>query len=802
MNLRNILSAFAATLIAAHIYGQTSISGRIVEKGNSQPIAFANVALFQQKDSSLVSGTVTDEQGKYLFADARANNYYIQISCIGYETFIVSDIIANKTTKNLNLGDSQIEVSSTFLNDVSVSAQKSLSTNSIDRKVYNVDADILSNSASVSDILQNIPSVSVDVDGSVSLRGSSNITYFINGKPSSLLNKNSATALQQIPSSNIERIEVITNPSAKYKPDGVGGIINIVLKKEKQDGFNGMLMANAGNKSRYNAGISLNYNTGKCNIYGNYGIKRNNSPRFSSDYRINRDAQMNAINYYNSESTSASKPFSHFGSAGLEYQMNDNNTFEISANADFQTMHRLQSTSSTWKNPENIITTDYITDRVNDENEMEWETSALWEHRFEKEDHTLQFELNVSGYDESEENRYTENYTVPDGNTDLSNVFISKRGPKAEFYAEYALPINEDAEFEAGYVLEAFKDKIVYFGEDYDQNTGSWIKDANKSNEFVCQQQIHTVYSTFSQSFDKLSVMAGLRAEQVLINSNLLTLDSVVPNNYFKIYPTVHLSYELNDYQEIQLNYSKRIKRADPDEMNPFPEYGDPRNMEAGNPLVKPEQIHSVELGYHLKKKAFSILPCIYYRYKYDGFAEIREFVNDTVMLSSFTNLSKSEFTGMELIVSSDIGKLVSLNFSANGYYTKIDASNIGYSDSKSAFSWDSKLGANFNVTKSTFFQVNSFYKSSRINAQGENAASFHTNLGLRQELWKNKASLIVTVSDVFNSLKKEYYIDTPELWQKSTRKRDSQIVYVGFTYRFGSSLKKQKEDLKFDDSI
>ena len=258
----------------------------------------------------------------------------------------------------------------------------------------------------------------------------------------------------------------------------------------------------------------------------------------------------------------------------------------------------------------------------------------------------------------------------------------------------------------------------------------------------------------------------------------------------------------MSENQEFQLNYSKRVKRADSDEMNPSPEYSDARNMEAGNPLAKPEQIHSIKFGYHWQTNAFSVLPSEYYRYKYDGFAEITKYVNDSVLLKTFTNLSKSEFMGLELILSAHIREIANLNFSANGYYSKLDASNIGYSNNRKAFSYDTKLGANINLTKSTLFQFNRYYRSKRSNAQGTTEPVFYANIGVRQDIWKNKASLIVTISDVFNTLNKEYYIDTPELWQKSTRKKDSQIMYLGFTYRFGTTIKKEKQELKYDDSI
>jgi len=328
------------------------------------------------------------------------------------------------------------------------------------------------------------------------------------------------------------------------------------------------------------------------------------------------------------------------------------------------------------------------------------------------------------------------------------------------------------------------------------------LKDYNKSNHFTINQDIHALYGIFSHSFDQLSFMAGLRAEQVFITSNLITLDSIVPNNYFKIYPTLHLAYELNDNQELQLNYSKRVKRSDSDEMNPFPEYSDPRNMESGNPKIKPEQIHSVEFGYHLKNKQYSIISSIYYRYKYDAFTEINRYVNDTVLLTSFENLSQSQSTGLEFIFSANVKNKLNLNMNANGYYYIIDASNLGYSDKKSAFSWDTKLGINIHFSNSSLLQLNSYYRSVRISAQGKSNPAFFVNLGLRQEVLKNRASVILTISDVFNTLSRVNIIDTPELYQKESRKRNSQIIYIGFTYRFGKFVKKQTEELKYDDSI
>ncbi len=787
--------------LSAQIPVNSVVTGLITEKETKEPVEFASVGLYHANDSTLIAVATTGKNGEFIFLDVTPGTYYILVSCLGFEQETIP-AFSIKDNNPLNLGTTPLKISSILLNEVSVTREKSVLSNSIDRKVYNVEKDILGQTGSASDVLENIPSVSVDVDGTVSLRGSANVTFFIDGKPSALLKHNSATALQQIPASAIDRIEVITNPSAKYKPDGISGIINLVLKKSRKQGFNGIILANAGNQDRYNANITVNYNTGKMNIFGSYGFRQNNSPRTGLDSRINRDSLLNIINLYDSRSSSASKPVSHTGNFGFEFQFNENNKLEISGNMNFQDVSLTQNTLSTWKNAETTVTSEYNTQRTNQEKDLEWETSARFLHQFEKEGHELQFELNCTGYDESEDSHFTEDYSFPQVKEDLSHILIKKGGPQAEFYIEYTLPINEETELEAGYVGEFFKDNINYLGENYNGASNRWFKDLSKSNDFIFHQNTHAIYSTFSHSFDKLSFMAGLRAEQVNILSNLITLDSIVPNNYFRLYPTLHLTYDLDEFRQFQINYSHRVRRPDSDEMNPFPEYSDPRNMETGNPHVKPEQIHSIEAGYQLKKEKFSIQPTLYYRYKYDAFTEIQKYVNDTVLLTTFENLSRDQSLGMEFITSLNAARFISLNLSTNGYYHVIDASNLGYSDRKSTFSLNSKLGANINITHSTLMQVYAYHRTSVLSAQGRTNPVFYVNMGLRQDLFKNKASVLLTVSDVFNTLKSNSIIDTPRLYEKRIRGRVSQIVYFGFTYRFGKSEKKKQEDLKFDDTI
>ncbi|MCI0494929.1 TonB-dependent receptor [candidate division KSB1 bacterium] len=779
-----------------------SLTGKIVENSTKTPIQGANILLFKTKDGSQVSGTTTNENGIFNFPNLPNSSYYLQVGFIGFEilktrSFTIKD-------EKLDLGTLTITVSPIVMGNVEVTAEKETFINSIDRKVYNVEKDILSQTGSASDLLQNIPSVSIDVDGNISLRGAPNVTIFVNGKPSLLMRKNSAAALQQMPANTIERIEVITNPSAKYKLDGVGGIINLVLKKESRQGLNGTVLANAGNLGRYNANATINYNPGKVNLFGSYGFRYNNSPRSSIDSRIQKDSLSQVFSYYDNTSSASSKPFAHIANVGLDYSINDKNKVGISGDYFYQDSYLDQNSQTTFRDGNRHITSDFTTNRTRDEIEKEYEINSNYEHDFDKEDHVLSFELNYSGYDENEDNYYDEIYTVPNISDVLHHILVQKGGHLTEFYAEYAYPIDEGTELEAGYVGEFMRDDIRNLGEDFDPQSSRWITDFNKTNRFLFHQDIHALYATFGHSIEDFSFLAGLRAEQALITSNLVSADSTIPNNYFKLYPTLHLAYDVNDNHEFQINYSRRVRRADSDEHNPFAEYSDPRNMEAGNPKIKPEQINSIEFGYHLKQKHFSVLPTIYYRYKYDAFTEIRQFVNDTTMLTTFANIANDQSAGMEFIVAGDVKKIMSLNLSADAFYQVIDASNLGYSDKKSTISWNAKLAANLHFTSSNLIQVNAYYRSARLTPQGKRLPSFLLNLGMRQDLFNQKASLTLTVSDVFKSLKWKRQINTPILFEETISKRNSQIIYLGFTYRFGKSAKKenQKEEFEFEDAI
>jgi len=367
---------------------------------------------------------------------------------------------------------------------------------------------------------------------------------------------------------------------------------------------------------------------------------------------------------------------------------------------------------------------------------------------------------------------------------------------------DYSNPLSETSKLEAGYTGSFNQQNLDFFVEYFDTAQAIFVKDITKSNQFLYRESIHAFYGLYQHSYGQFSYSAGLRAEQAFVDGNLVTKDSTITNNYFKLYPTLHLAYKTSN-GEFQLNYSKRVNRPDADELNPFPEYQDPRNLRAGNPNLRPEMIHSVEFGYKWQAENFSFIPSIYYRYKLDGFTNVLIPIDDSTLLSTMANLSNDQSAGLELIFSAKAGSLLTANLSSNVFYNQIDASELGFGEKKSIVSMSANLNTNFSFTKSTLAQLSCNFRSARLTPQGKVYPTFVMNLGLRQELFKKKLSVILTASDLFNTLRQKTVLNTGFLNQTSINRRDGLAVYLGVSYRFGKTLKKSNEEnLQFDNNL
>lgn len=777
-----------------------NVSGIIIEKSSNKPLEFATVIIRSDTDSTLNQGTVTGKKGEFTFNNLVFGAYKLIYSFIGFEKVETPVFYLNADRIKYNLGKLYISASTTMLGDVSVTVQRSTFDNSIDRRTFNVGQDVMSKTGSVSELLQNVPSVQVDIDGNVSLRGSDNVMFLINGKPSSLMGTNRAAVLQQMPASSIEKIEVITNPSAKYKPDGTSGIINIVLKKDKSLGLNGQASVNAGNDNRYNGNFSINYNPGKLNLFGSYRIRQDERLRYSDDIRKHYISGADTINYTHITSRDLSRPISHILQVGIDYKINAHNSLGVTSNYNYRSLVRNSMSINLWQSTDFSVTKDYDRMRRDPEFEKDLEFSANYIHSFKKEGHELTLGYTPSFSYEREDNHYSNIYRIPVISPTYDNTLIKQGDNESQLSVEYVNPVSENIKIETGYILESRKNDMDFFGEYFDPGSGLWVEDIVKTNHFIYKENIHVLYGTYGQEIGKLGILGGIRAEQAFLDANQFTTDTNMKTRYFRIYPSLHFTYKLNDLNELQLNYSHRIRRPDGDEMNPFPEYADPYNLRMGNPHLKPADIHSVEFGYQYKKNSTTFLSTIYYRYTYNGMTDITRYINDTIKLTSRENLTKSGSAGLELVLSKTIGTIGNINLSTNTFYNRIDASNLGYSKSKSIITWSANLSAGINLSKSTVLQFTSSYFAENLTPQGRQLPSFVINSGFKQEFFNRKLVLIATVSDIFNSLRNGTIIDTPQLYEKIIRRRSARIIYAGITYTFGNQ--KKKKEIEYDNRL
>lgn len=793
---------FISNLLHAQVSNTGTVSGIVKMDPTGNPLEFVNVALNRYADSAAVTGTITDSKGRFSIGNIPLGEYYLKCSMVGYVEKKTPKFIIDSQRQMFDAGIILLKESAVKFDEVTVTSQKLLFSNSIDRKVYNVQQDILSKTGSVSDLLQNIPSIQVDVEGTVSLRGSSNVQILIDGKPSPLLSSGSADLLQQIPASSVDKIEVITNPSAKFKPDGTSGIINIVLKKDSNMGVNGIIGASYGNSSRYNINASGNYKNNGLNIYGTYSYRKDERNSYSSETRQQYDPTTNLISYYDQNSHAFARPYSHFLTLGLDYRLDEQNIFGISGNLRRRGYTSTDTATYVFRDNLKLVTSNYDRRRIDYDQTPVISGTAYWQHNFQGEDHKLRIEFNASHLFDEEDNHYTNIFYFPITQPTYDNRLINQFNDKATATIDYHFKIDSTSVLELGYDGTFNKDDYPFTGNYYDAIQQVYVNDEEKTNHYIYHGNIHALYATYETSLGAFGFLCGLRMEQAFILSDLLTKNISVSNNYFKVYPTLHLAYKFNELNEILLNYSLRVNRPSGGDLNPFPEYQNPRNLRAGNPQLKPEFIHSIELGYQFQNDYLTIIPSIFYRNRINGFTSITTALNDSTLLTTQENLLNDSSGGLEMTLTTNLWNIFNINMSANVYYKEIDASNLGYSSKKSSVSWSGNLNCNVNLFKGTMIQINSNYQSARLTPQGETQASYIFNLGFRQDLFNEKVSLVATISDVFQTMKRKTELNTNYLIQNTIMSRDSRVIFVGLTYHFGSPSKKYKDkSLGYDES-
>lgn len=772
-------------LLSSAIWGQNAIyTGTVRDLQNGVPLERASVAFFQSTDSSLLCGTVSDLEGRFILECKVTASAYLEISYVGYRSLY---ILQPDSLKNRNYSSIPLEPQALLMSGPVISAEQGVLVTEIDRLVYNVGSDVFSQTNTAIDVLQNIPSLVVDMNGSITLRNSGSITYFMDGRPSALMRRNPVAVLEAMPASSIERIEVITNPSAKYQPDGVGGIINIVRKKDTKLGFSGQAGISIGNENRQGGNLILNYGGDEFKISAQYSIRHRKPSRLFVEDKLLFDSNNGDTTFHFIENSETSyDALSHSASLVSSIDVNDHNSVEFSASYFSQgTQHQGISDIAEFEGM--YLPLLYMAEtNTNDESEMEWDAGISLEHVFgDNEDHNLVIDITRAAFDESEDLTFIENQWFPGSQVEERNILIEKSGQQWESAVEYVLPMGEVSEFEAGYNGEYILENIDYQLEE-------------SGNSFQLDLKTHSLYALFGSEIGDLGYKIGVRGETTNYTAHLLAPeDSLSSNRYSRIYPTLHLTYEPTDGQVISLSYSKRISRPDADELNPHAEFTDPRNAEAGNPKLLPQQTHSLELGYRRTIKSLTFLSTAYYRYTWDAFTSIRRPIGDSIVVTTIENLNKRQSGGLELLLTANSGSRLKYHISGDIYFTSLDASNLGFTNRNTGLSGNLKGQIQYKFLKNTRVQLNSFYYFPSITPQGKRNAVWYSNMGLVQHILKQRASITLSYTDLFRTYKVTREYQDPDLYLQSYYRRKQPVVYLGFVWRFRTNV--NGNDLNFE---
>ncbi|HEX2936567.1 MAG TPA: TonB-dependent receptor [Bacteroidales bacterium] len=792
----------------ANMPKESVISGKVLDHSSSAPIEYATIGVFSMRDSSLVTGGITGPDGLFTIDKLPYGRFYLDISFVGFKKFRVNNVALNPNKKAVNIGEVKLETASTALNEVEVVGNRNQVEYKIDKKVVNVSSNIIAAGGTAVDALENTPSVQVDIEGNVSLRGSSSFTVLIDGRPSVL---EGSDALQQIPASAIQNIEIITNPSAKYNPEGSSGIINVVMKKQKQIGINGVVNSSVSTNGGYSGDFLVNIRKSKLNYYigANYNKMRNKNTGVSNKeiYGIDTTTfeDINSGGYFNRKGYGVK--------GGVDFFMDAKNTFSLSGSyREFQMGNESDNQTRYYKNAGNTLFFDQYT--IGSSNftrkHPHKEGNLNYIHKFNDNGHQLEVLLNYSegpGTEESFRSIDTTNMNwVPDITKNTFQERTVEGGYENEFTTkvDYAIPFNDRSKFEAGYQGDYEYSKEKYKIENYNNTSKNWIEDYSRANNREFKDHVQSLYSTFSSSLvNVVDYQVGVRLEHS--NRILEQKISGTENVFNKLdwFPTIHLSRKLPGELQVQTSYTRRIRRPREMQLDPTEIRMNERNIRIGNPDLKPSYTNSYEFNVQKSFNGKGFISGELFHRNTTGLIENFTQIKDTITYSTYRNLSADYSTGFEGMINMPLTKWWTLNTSVSLYNYKIDSgSDDAYAaNDNSTFTWNARINSMFRLKWGTSIQLMGFYNAASITSQGTRDAMFFTNIGVRQDLMNRKLTLSVQVRDLFGANKFESTTQGPNFKNFSSMKRQSQIVTFSISFKINNYKADRKERGNRDDS-
>lgn len=769
------------------------VMGAVQDEQSGKALEYATIAIFNPKDSSLINGGITDENGRFSIGKIPFGNILIRIDFIGYQSLWINDKVLEKDKKVLPLGRVKVQPSAAMLQGVEITGSKEMIQTNLDKKVFNVSQDLTSMGGSAIDVMQTIPAVQVDIDGNLTIRGTGNITILIDGRPSNL-------TLEQIPAETIETIEVITNPSARYDPDGISGIINVVLKKQKEHGFNGMLTANLGigefedvfQADKSNVTLNLNYRYDKINLGFSYDNRTYNN-RFKGDlYRKTTFDTITSI--MNQEMLGKFKFTGQNIRLNADYFLNKHTTLFVNGSVGIRDRDRNFNMETDIRDDMENIQQEFSQISTSQSGSINYEIAGGFKRTFETKGKELTVDLFYSENTNDDFGDITDDYSS--GRTFFQNTIDDGTRTTINFQTDFVTPIGDGGRLETGYKFanrQTGNDYSLYSG----INEASAVLDSNQLNNFVYTDYLHSAYVIYSNTlWEKLKYQGGLRIENAEIISDLKSADEVYKHTYLNLFPTAHIRYEITEKNAFQISYSRRVSRPRMHVLNPFVDYSDRFNLRKGNPELDPEFVNSLELSHYIFFKKTSVNSTVFYRKRTDIISRFTTLLNDSTTMMTYANVDKSTSYGAELVLSQTFNKWWKLTATGSFYNNSYDSQIAIDPDLQKDFNWNTRLMSIFNINKIGDFQLIFNYRSPMVTigtsgfsragvGQGIMQETYSMGLGGRINLWKDDLQLRLRVSDMFAWWKMEAETTGDNMLSRTSRQRESRVFWIGISYKF-----------------
>lgn len=782
-------------------FKDVKVSGRVIEAETQQPLEYATIVFFSKRDNKIVTGGITDIKGDFNIPVPKGL-YDVSIEYISYKT----KVLPNKQfDSNTNLGTILLELDFEALDAVEVIAERTTVEIKLDKKIYNVGKDLTVRGGTVSDVLDNVPSVSVDVEGNVALRGNDDVRILINGKPSGLVGLNSAEALRQLPAEAIERVEVITSPSARYDAEGTAGILNIILRRSKLQGLNGALTLNTGFPFQAGVSANINYRTGDLNFFNTTGY----------NYREIPGNSFTNTEFFNGDDPSSflreERDFDRIRKGlstnmGVEWYVNDYSSI---------------TTSLVYRNSDNESNTENYIDELNANGDLVNRTIRL-DPEFE-DDKTIQYNFNYDTqfkgnsqhkltfafqYEDSNE---TEASLINQNGIDVENVLTDENQNEILLQADYVQPIGADGQFELGYRGQ-FQDLDTDYIVEFSDDGNTFVNNTDLSNNLNFIQHVNAFYTQYGNKLgDKFSFLLGLRVEDTRITIDQVTSDDFEKKDYTQLFPTANLGFEITEDESITLGYNRRIRRPRSRFINPFPSRSSASNLFQGNPDLDPSISDAFDIGYLNRLGKLTLNGSVYFQHATDVFSFVSLDTGTTVEIGG-TQVPVIKRTPVNLATNDRYGGEITATYRPNRKFNVNANFNIFQSITKGDFegqnfdaenlSWFARVNAKYTLPGNIDWQTRLFYRGPSETAQSKNKGIFSTDLAFSKDLFKEKASLAFRVSDVFNIRKRKSESFTPTFQGVSEFQWRERSFNLSFTYRFNQKKKQNRGERGGDDDI